>query len=128
MKHYLWNMLANIQNGQLVNKSFILQKKTKFCESLLNILWDEGYISGYKIVTKKKNILKIYLKYSKNLPVISSLNSLTKPGKRIYYSINQLWKINSTKGLLIISTNKGLLTLSDCKKFKVGGEPIVIVK
>ena len=121
-------MLANIQNGQLVHKSFILQKKTKFCESLLNILWDEGYISGYKVFTKKKNTLKIYLKYNKNLPVISSLNSLTKPGKRIYYSLNQLWKINSTKGLLIISTNKGLLTLSDCKKFKVGGEPIVIVK
>ena len=52
-------MFANIQNGQIVNKSFILQKKTKLCSSFLNILWNEGYILGYKV---EKHFFKIFLK------------------------------------------------------------------
>jgi len=125
MKHHIWNMFASIQNGQLANKAFILQNKTKLCSSVLNILWDEGYILGYKIEEK---CFKIFLRYKNNTPVISSLKSISKPGNRLYYSCKQLWKINSTKGLIIISTNKGLLTLNECKKQKLGGEPLLIIK
>ena len=125
MKHHTWNMFASIQNGQLANKSFILQKKTKLCSSILNLLWDEGYILGYKIEEK---YFKIFLRYKNNNPVISSFKSISKPGNRLYYTCKQLWKINSTKGLLIISTNKGLLTLNECKKQNLGGEPLLIIK
>ena len=125
MKHYIWNMFANIQNGQIVNKSFILQKKTKLCSSFLNILWNEGYILGYKV---EKHFFKIFLKYKNNKPVISSIKSISKPGNRLYYNCKQIWKINSIKGLLIISTNKGLLTLNECKKKKIGGEPFLVIK
>ena len=108
-------MFASIQNGQLANKLFILQKKTKLCSLILNILWDEGYILGYKIENKH---FKVFLRYKNNNPVISSLKSISKPGNRIYYTCKQIWKINSSKGLIILSTNKGLLTLMDCKKKK----------
>jgi len=128
MKNYLWNMFANIQNGQLVNKSFVLQKQTKLCASFLNILWNEGFILGYKIDKHNKQTFKIFLKYKNNKPVITSMQALSKPGKRIYYNTKQLWKINATKGFLIISTNKGLLSIDECKKFNIGGEPFVIIK
>ena len=49
-------------------------------------------------------------------------------GNEIYYSVKQLWKINSNQGLLILSTNRGLLSLSSCKKLKIGGEPVIVVK
>ena len=49
MKNHLWNMFATIKNGLTVKKSFVLQPKKKICESILNILWDEGFILGYKI-------------------------------------------------------------------------------
>ncbi len=125
MKHHIWNMFASIQNGQLANKSFILQKKTKLCSLILNLLWDEGYILGYKIEEK---YFKIFLRYKNNSPVISSLKSISKPGNRLYYTSKQLWKINSTKGLIVVSTNKGLLTLNECKKKRLGGEPLLIIK
>nr|YP_010047258.1 ribosomal protein S8 [Eucampia zodiacus]QPJ79924.1 ribosomal protein S8 [Eucampia zodiacus] len=128
MKNYLWNMFANIQNGQMANKVFILQRQTKICSSFLNILWNEGYILGYKIDSLDKKKFKIFLKYKNNKPVITALKSFSTPGNRIYLNTKQLWKISSIEGLLIISTNKGLLTLSECKKKKVGGEPFVIVK
>ena len=60
MKHYLWNMLTNIKNGQLAKKSMIYQTRKKICESLLKILWDEGYITGYKISNIDKTKLQIF--------------------------------------------------------------------
>jgi len=119
-------MFANIQNGQLANKSFIIQRQTKLCSIFLNLLWDEGYILGYKVYSE--NTIKIFLKYKNNKPSISSIKSFSKPGKRVYLNTKQLWKINSFEGLLVISTNKGLLTLQECKKNNVGGEPLAIIK
>jgi small subunit ribosomal protein S8 len=127
MKNLLWNMFANIQNGQLAKKIFVVQKKKKICESVLNILWDGGFILGYKTVEEDPTKIKIYLKYYKNKPVIQTLKSVSKPGSRIYYSTKQIWKIDSNKTFLIISTNKGLKTLMECKKLKIGGEPFLII-
>jgi len=127
MKHYFYNMIANIKNGQTARKSFVLQKRKKICNSFLNILWDEGYILGYKTHKNNSDTIKIFLKYNQGRPVINSLKLISKPGHRIYYSANQIWKINSTRTFIIFTTNKGLLTISDCKKFRVGGEPLVSI-
>ena len=124
MKNYLWNMFANIQNGQLAKKSFVIQNKKKICEVFLNIMWNEGFISGYKV---SENQLKIFLKYTNGKPVINSFKSISKPGRRIYYSVKLLWKINSSKTFIILSTNQGLKSIIECKKLKIGGEPFVII-
>ena len=118
-------MFSNIQNGQTVKKKIIFQKRKKICEAFLNILWDEGFISGYSI--EKNDLLKIFLKYQKNFPAIKKIKSISKPGSRIYYSSKQLWKIEESKHFIILSTNKGLKTLNQCKKLKLGGEPLVII-
>ena len=125
MKNILYNMFSNIQNGQIVKKKIIFQKRKKICEAFLNILWDEGFISGYSI--EKNNFLKIFLKYHKNSPVIKKIKSISKPGSRIYYSNKQLWKIEENKIFIILSTNQGLKTLNQCKKLKLGGEPLAII-
>jgi len=120
-------MFSNIKNGQLSKKAFIYQKKKKFSQNFLKILWDEGFILGYKTDKKDTSKLKIFLKYKNEEPIISSIKLITKPGKRIYYSIKQIWKLNSNKTFIIFSTNKGLKTIQDCKKLKIGGEPFIII-
>ncbi len=128
MKNYLWNMFANIQNGQLAKKGVILQTRKKICESFLKILWDEGFILGYKTSSLNKQKLEIFLKYTKTgKPAINSLKCISKPSKRIYYSTKQIWKINSNKTFIIFSTNKGLKSINQCKKQKIGGEPFLII-
>jgi len=42
-------------------------------------------------------------------------------------STKQLWKLNSSMGLILMSTNKGVLTIEQCKKLNVGGEPFAII-
>ena len=49
MKNHFANMIATIKNGQLSKKAYINQPRKKTCEFVLNILWDEGFISVYKI-------------------------------------------------------------------------------
>ena len=121
-------MFANIKNGQLAKRSYILQKKKKLCESFLNILWTEGFIIGYKIEGKRQENLKIFLKYIDNRkPSINNIKIISKPGRRIFYSLKQIWKIDSSKTLIIFSTNQGLKTLSECKKLQLGGEPIITI-
>ena len=121
-------MFANIKNGQLARRAFVYQKKKKICEAFLQILWDEGLILGYKTDSSNPDLLKIALKYQNNLPTITTIQVLSKPGKRIYLSVKQLWKIDSSNIFIILSTNKGLKTLLECKKRKLGGEPILIIK
>lgn len=117
-------MISSLKNGQAVNKSFILQWNTQFCLRLLNILWDEGFILGYKIFSDFSK-LKIYLKYSKGSPVINNIIIISKPSLWVYYSIKRLSKI---KNFIILTTNKGLKTIKDCKKLKIGGEPLIMIK
>jgi len=72
--------------------------------------------------------IEIYLKYNNKLPVIKTIKSISKPSLKVYYSLKQVWKINLNQDLLILSTNKGILSLDSCKKLKVGGEPIIIIR
>jgi small subunit ribosomal protein S8 len=128
MKNYLWNMFANIKNAQMAKNSIVLQQRKKVCAAFLNILWNEGFILGYKVSETDSNMFKIFLKYKNGKPVINSLKPITKPSQRVYYSNKQLWKIKSSKGVVIFSTNKGLKVLDECKKLKLGGEPYIIIK
>lgn len=120
-------MLTNIKNGQLSKKSTIVQKKKNICEAMLKVLWNEGFISGYQVLDK--NTIQIFLKYTNSgEPVINSLQFISKPSRRLYYSLKQLWKLDSSKTFIILSTNKGLLTIEQCKKKNLGGEPLLIIK
>jgi small subunit ribosomal protein S8 len=128
MKNYLWNIFANIKNGQMAKKSAILEPRKNICESFLKILWDEGFVSGYKIFAQNNRKIEILLKYTRaGKPVINSLKCLSKPGQRLYYSAKQIWKLDSSKTFIIFTTNKGLKTISQCKKDKIGGEPLVVI-
>lgn len=124
MNNYLGNLFSALKNGQMANRAFIILPKKKTCENYLKILWSEGFILGYFI---ENNKIKIFLKYINEKPAINSLNLISKPSRRIFYSIKQIWKIDSNQHFIIFSTNKGLKTIIECKKHRLGGEPIVLI-
>lgn len=123
MKGHFYNLISNLKNGQLVKKAFVINENSTICRKLLDILWDEGFISGYKILPVNK--LKIYLKYRNGNSVISSIKVVSKPSLRVYYSVRELQRL---KSFLILTTHKGIKTISNCKRLNVGGEPLVIIK
>nr|YP_010131759.1 ribosomal protein S8 [Thalassiosira profunda]QPZ94127.1 ribosomal protein S8 [Thalassiosira profunda] len=128
MLNTLWNVSNNLKNSQISRRNFIFQQKTKLTIAFLNILWDEGFILGYKIDNVDSSLLKIFLKYKKGNPVIKSIKCVYTPSRNIHYSVAQLWKFDSKKSLVILTTSKGLLTAQECRKAQIGGKPLFIVK
>ncbi len=119
------DMIARIKNAQLRNHKIVMLPSSNFKISISEILKTEGYIIDYKINDDtKKPTLSINLKYHSGSPVISTIERISKPGRRIFSSAESLPKINNGLGIAIISTPKGVMTDIDARKQKVGGEII----
>ena len=119
------DMIARIKNAQMRNYKLVKLPSSKFKIKIAEVLKSEGFILEHKVSQdKNKVILEITLKYSSGNPVISSIQRISKPGRRIFSSAESLPKINNGLGIAIVSTPKGVMTDIDARKHKVGGEII----
>ena len=118
------DMLARIKNSQLRNHKVVKLPSSKFKIKLAEVLKSEGYIIDYSVTDEKKPKLEINLKYNSGNPVISSIERISKPGRRIFSSAESLPKINNGLGIAIVSTPKGVMTDIDARKQNIGGEII----
>lgn len=123
-------MLTRIRNANLAKKEYVDVSFSKIKVSIARILKDEGFIKYYKKVerTKKYGNIRIFLKFGpKGERVISNLNRVSTPGRRVYLGTNEIPRVMGGLGLAIISTSKGVMTDRECKKVGVGGELICTV-
>ena len=118
------DMLARIKNSQTRNHNKVQLPSSKFKIKIAEVLKSEGYIIDYKVSEGKKPSLEINLKYNSGNPVISSIERISKPGRRIFSSAESLPKINNGLGIAIVSTPKGVMTDIDARKQNIGGEII----
>ena len=119
------DMIARIKNAQLRNHKKIELPSSNFKVKIADVLKKEGYIIDYKTFSElNKSKLEISLKYHYGNPVISSIQRVSKPGRRIFSSAESLPKINNGLGIAIVSTPKGVMTDIDARKQKIGGEII----
>ena len=119
------DMLARIKNAQIRAHKSVFLPSSKFKLKIAGVLKDEGFIIDYKsIQNDKKTILEIILKYNYGSPVISSIERVSRPGRRIFSSAQSLPKINNGLGIAIISTPKGVMSDVNARKEKLGGEII----
>jgi small subunit ribosomal protein S8 len=120
------DMIARIKNAQVRNHKKIELPSSNFKVKIADVLKNEGFIIDYKVNKKETNKadLMINLKYNSGSPVISTIERISKPGRRIFSSAQSLPKINNGLGIAIISTPKGVMTDIDARKQKLGGEII----
>jgi len=98
---------------------------TKITISIAEILKKEGFLNDFKILKNlEKNILVLSLKYSEKdrQPIISTIQRISKPGLRSYVNSKNIPNVLGNLGISIISTSKGLMTNSQAKTLKIGGE------
>ena len=89
-------------------------KNTVTCFNVLNILYKNGIIYNFKVEGREINVS---LKYLQNRPVFYSIKVISKPGKRVFWTLGQLslnYNRNNFSGFYILSTSKGLITSNDC--------------
>ena len=119
------DMIARIKNAQMRNYKLVKLPSSKFKIKIAEVLKSEGFILEHKVSQdKNKAILEITLKYSSGNPVISSIQRISKPGRRIYAKATSMPKIQNGLGLAIISTSKGIMTDNDARIKNIGGEII----
>tara|TARA_Y100001936_G_scaffold36415_1_gene34622 strand:+ start:140 stop:535 length:396 start_codon:yes stop_codon:yes gene_type:complete len=119
------DMLARIKNSQMRNHKRVEIPSSNFKAKIADVLKNEGYINNFNVENNdNKNTLIIDLKYNSGSPVITVIERISRPGRRIFSSAESLPKINNGLGIAIVSTPKGVMTDIEARKQKIGGEVI----
>lgn len=118
------DLLTRIRNGQRANKATITTPASKLRENLLTVLEREGYIRGFERYSVRDGIdeLKVELKYNEGEPVITKIERISKPGRRVYAKIADLQKVYNGLGISILSTPRGVMSDAEARTANVGGE------
>ena len=123
------DMLTRIRNANTAKHDTVDVPSSKIKLAIAQILLDEGYIASYKVIEDdKQGVIRVTLKYGENKSqVITGLRRVSKPGLRIYSSVDEMPKVMKGLGIAIISTSKGIMTDREARKQNVGGEVLAFV-
>ena len=123
------DMLTRIRNGSRVSKPEVKIRASKVCEGVAGVLKSEGYIADYdRIEDDKQGMIRVALKYSREgVPAITEIKRVSKPGRRMYSNMGDMPEVLGGLGIVIVSTNKGVMSDGNCRKQNVGGEMICTV-
>ena len=117
------DMLIRIKNASMVNHQFVEIPYSNLKHRLANVLLEEELVKGVEKKQSKENkMLKLTLKYKDKEPAFKAMFRVSKPGRRVYMPSKEL---KSRRGILVVSTPKGLMTSRDAKRKNVGGEVMV---
>jgi len=129
MQDPISDMLTRIRNGQMSRKEFVMMPSAKLKVAIASLLKEEGYIHDYQVETNEgKPLLRVDLKYHQDVPVITAVKRISRPGLRVYRSCKELPKVMGGFGIAIISTSQGLMTDRMARKLGVGGEILCFVE
>jgi small subunit ribosomal protein S8 len=123
------DMLTRIRNGLTVRKAFVLVPSSKMKVSIAQILLEEGFIQGYEITSEQPQPnIRLWLKYDeRRKPIVTGLERVSKPGRRVYKGKQHLPWVLSGLGIAIVSTPKGVMTDRQARHLGVGGEVLCYV-
>jgi small subunit ribosomal protein S8 len=123
------DMLTRIRNAVRINKKQVNVKASKICEGIAAVLKTEGYIEDFdRIDDGNQGILRIMLKYDQDGgSIINEIARTSKPGRRVYSSVEKLPRVLAGMGIAIVSTSEGVMSDRSCREKNVGGEILCTV-
>jgi small subunit ribosomal protein S8 len=117
------DMLTRIRNAHLVKRPKVAIPHSKVKEAILKTLETEHYIESFQVLdTTPAKTLDVTLKYVNNLPAITNLKRMSKPGRRLYAKKDALVPQLSGFGITIVSTSKGVMSDKVARSQQLGGE------
>jgi len=123
------DMLTRIRNALHAKYEQVVIPASRLKVEIANVLKDEGFIHEVESIGEgKRKSIVIKLKYtSKKKPVISDISRVSKLGRRVYLSKDEIKSIRYGRGVAIFSTSKGIMKDADAKKNGIGGEILCTV-
>jgi small subunit ribosomal protein S8 len=123
------DMLTRIRNGLERGHKYVLVPSSKLKLAIAGILKEEGYVQDYDMVgDDARQVIRIWLKYAEGRrPVITHLEQVSRPGRRMYTGRREIPWVRSGLGIAILSTPLGAMTGQEARRRKVGGEILCYV-
>lgn len=125
------DMLTRIRNAVMAGQVETAMPSSKMKVAIAKILKDEGFIEGYKVEDGERpghKVLRVRLKYvgerRNRRPVLTGLERVSRPGRRVYTGRKNIPWVLSGMGIAILSTPKGVMTGQKARKLGVGGEVV----
>jgi small subunit ribosomal protein S8 len=122
------DMLTRIRNASQAKHKRVDMPVSKLKIEIARILKESHFIHDYKVLDDGRHgMLRIYLKYYEDQPVIRNVQRISRPGRRIYKGAGEMPRVRSGLGLAIVSTSKGVMSDRQARSHKVGGEVMALV-
>ena len=120
----LGDMLTRIRNAQMRRRGTVSTPGSKLRARVLEVLKSEGYIRDYSQTDfgNGRSEFSIELKYYAGQPVIRSIQRVSKPGRRVYASVDAMQRVADGLGVTILSTPQGVMADHEARERNVGGE------
>jgi len=117
-------MLTRIRNAASARHPKVDVPASKLKMEIARVLKDEGFIMNFKPAEEgAKKSIRIYLKYTPgNVPVISRIERVSRPGCRVYVGSKEVPRVLGGLGINILTTPRGVMTGASARKENVGGE------
>ena len=122
------DLITRIRNAAMVGKTEIRVPTSKLKVAVIDVLKKAGYIADYDLEKgTPRDTLHVVIAAEGQPVRFSEIVKVSKPGRRVYTSLEEIPVIKSGRGIVIISTSKGLMTGQEAKKARLGGEILVKV-
>ncbi len=119
------NMLISLKNGGNAGKETIMVPFTKFTGEIAKTLFNAGYLASYAKKSRVKgDVLELGVLYVDTKPRITDVKRVSKSSRRVYVGVHDVKSVKHGRGLLVLSTPKGILTGDEARKEHVGGEAL----
>ncbi len=125
------DLLTRIRNASTARHETVDIPASNIKKAIVRILAEEGYIKSYTVVEDNGNAqgtIRVVLKYGAGKkPAITGLKRVSKPGLRVYTSVEDMPKVLKGLGIAILSTSKGVMTDKKARAEGVGGEVLAYI-
>jgi small subunit ribosomal protein S8 len=122
------DLLTRIRNAVMVGKNEITVPSSKLKVTVAEQLKKAGYVTGVKVESAKpRDILVVTINKPGENSTINEITRLSKPGRRVYVGANDIPKVKSGRGIVLVSTSKGVVTGAEAVKQRLGGELLLSV-
>lgn len=119
------NIIIIMKNGSLADKESVLVPYSKMKSAIGECLKKAGFVTDVsKKIKKGAPMLEIELTYIDQKPKITEVERISKQSRRVYFGVKDIHPVRNGRGLLVLSTPKGILSGKDAKREQVGGEAL----
>ena len=120
--------LTILRNASSAHKESAEFPASKLLERMMAIFKNDGYIEDFRLLKdNKQGLLKVYLKYENNKPLILGIKRVSRPGLRVYTDNDRIPRVLNGLGTAVISSSKGLISDREARKLKIGGEVLCYI-